>query len=175
MVDALASGASVRTDVEVRVLSWAPSSQQNFRHIIWLRILGASASARRHVSRAASEDGSIRGFCANLATRCRQPQRKDNGLSLLRGICLRRTRQFLSWPPEKPDEPKLGNLRRSGSPSTEDPGLMSGPGRFKGHAGVAARAAEGRSVAPDRSVRLSPYVRTRSCQGWPGRPPSCCR
>ena len=27
MVDALASGASVRMDVEVRVLSWAPKNQ----------------------------------------------------------------------------------------------------------------------------------------------------
>ena len=31
MVDALASGASVRMDVEVRVLSWAPKSPSNYQ------------------------------------------------------------------------------------------------------------------------------------------------
>ena len=31
MVDALASGASVRMDVEVRVLFWAPKSLQNYQ------------------------------------------------------------------------------------------------------------------------------------------------
>lgn len=38
LVDALASGASVRMDVEVRVLSWAPFIQRLYNKNKWMRI-----------------------------------------------------------------------------------------------------------------------------------------
>lgn len=53
LVDALASGASVRMDVEVRVLSWAPYPRQHHLHeqhpmvlgIVYLPVHGPPCSA----------------------------------------------------------------------------------------------------------------------------------
>ena len=39
MVDALASGASVCMDVEVRVLSWAPPASDSLIYIVFLGVL----------------------------------------------------------------------------------------------------------------------------------------